>query len=70
MARFWSSKSQQNQPNSEKSWLETHVGFVVDFNDVFYGSGDLQTLENRCFVYRKHIFSEKAPIDFKLDVEA
>jgi hypothetical protein len=70
LARFWSPKSQQNRKKCEKPWLETHVGFVVDFSDVFYGSGDLQTLENWCFVYRKHHFSEKAPIDFKLDFEA
>ena len=67
---FWSPKSQPNHENAKKSWLETHVSFVVDFSEVFYGSGDLQTPENRCFVYRKHNFSEKAPIDFKLDVEA
>ena len=60
----------QNLEKTKKSWLEAHVCFVVDFSEVFYGSRDLRTTEIRCFVYTKHHFSEKAPIDFKLEFEA
>ena len=67
---FWSPNGHRNHEKAKKSWLEAHVCFVVDFSEVFYGSRDLQTTEIRCFVYAKHHFSEKAPIDFKLEFEA
>ena len=43
------------------------LGFVVDFNQILYGSGDARTTENRCFVYTKHHFPTKAPIGFKVE---
>ena len=43
------------------------LAFVVDFNQILYGSGDVQTTENRCFVYTKHHFPTKAPIGFKVE---
>ena len=67
MKGFGVPNGHQNHEKTEKSWLEAHVCFVVDFSEVFYGSRDLRTTEIRCFVYTKHHFSEKAPIDFKLE---
>ena len=41
--------------------------FVVDFNQILYGSGDARTTENRCFVYTKQHFPTKAPIGFNVE---
>ena len=71
LGRFWEGfgvpNGHQNHEKAKKTWLEAHVCFVVDFNEVFYGSGDSRTTGIRCFVYTKHHFSGKAPIDFKLE---